>query len=109
MTEPENEQAAQYEAPNDALSRILEEGVNAWLQELGGGFATAFTAHVEYVNPAGQHCWAIGEAPRQTPSQTLGLLRWHQITVESKFKQYLAAFHAAEDGEDGEDDEDDEQ
>ncbi|GAB3863398.1 hypothetical protein GCM10028801_30930 [Nocardioides maradonensis] len=103
-----DEEQVEYETPNQAVSRVVQAGVDQWLQGLGGGFATAFTVCIEYVDPEGRHCWAIGGAPSQTPSQTLGLLRWHQMFAESDIETYFAAFDeyaGDDDGDEGDEDE----
>lgn len=76
---------------SQVISKMIEERLNQWLQEFGGGFVTAFTACVEYVDSDGDHCWASAEPPGQTPSQTMGLLRWHTMASEARVNAYMTA------------------
>lgn len=66
------------------IAEAITNAVGEWLASQGGGFITAFAASVEYVDTDGDRCWAVAHHDNQSPSQTLGLLRWHTIAIEQQ-------------------------
>lgn len=73
----------------DALADVIREAVDQWLASQGGGMVTAYEVAVNYYDAEGEHCWATAHADRQTPAHTLGLLRWHTLSVENDVKGYF--------------------
>lgn len=67
---------------SDDIAARLSETLATWLAEQGGGFVSSFTMCAEYVDSDGDRSWLTAHHDGQTPSQTLGLLRWHTLNAE---------------------------
>jgi hypothetical protein len=73
----------------DALADTIREAVEQWLARNGGGMVTAYAMAVNYYDADGEQCWATAHAEQQTPAHTLGLLRWHTMSVEHEVQGYF--------------------
>lgn len=73
----------------DNLQEHLGKAIDEWMATNGGGMVTAYAAAVTYYDSEGDTCWATAFADGQTPSQTLGLLRWHTLSVEHDVMSYF--------------------
>ena len=73
----------------DELSDVIAEAMAVWLADNGGGMVTSFAYAVEYLDADGDRCWAVAHADSQSPSQTLGLLRWHTLAIEEQCRELM--------------------
>lgn len=71
------------------VAEAITKAIADWLASDGGGFVTAFACSIEYLDADGDRCWATVTADNQSPSQTLGLLRWHTLDVEQQCLGFL--------------------
>lgn len=72
------------------ISDAINDAITTWLADnRGGGIVTAFTLCAEYIDADGDRSWATAHHEQQTPSHTLGLLRWHTINVEQQCAGYM--------------------
>lgn len=72
------------------VAEVLSKSLSEWLASHGGGFVTGFTCHVTFVDEDGDRGWATAHASGQSPEVTLGLLRFHTISVEQDIRSYLS-------------------
>lgn len=75
---------------NDA-SNIITNALTDWLATRGGGIVTSFAICAEYVDSDGDRSWLTAHHDSQTPSQTLGLLRWHTLNAEQQCVEFMFA------------------
>lgn len=75
---------------DDASDRITN-ALTEWLADQGGGIVTSFAICAEYVDSDGDRSWLTAHHDGQTPSQTLGLLRWHTLNAEQQCVELMFA------------------
>lgn len=80
---------------NEDLAERVTEAIAEWLAVNGGGFGTAFSLCAELIDGDGDRAWATAHHDNQTPSHTLGLLRWHTMNAEQQCVEMM--FHEDED------------
>jgi hypothetical protein len=73
----------------DSASAAIGTALGEWLALNGGGMVTSFAACVEYMDNDGNRCWATAHHDNQSPSATLGLLRWHTLNVEQQCTGFM--------------------
>ena len=74
----------------DAAGEAVSEALAQVMAEAGGGFVTGFCLVAEVIDGDGDRGWVTAHADGQSPSATLGMLRWHTLTAEHDVALYLA-------------------
>lgn len=80
----------------DDLRDRIETTIGEWLATHGGGMVTGFAAVINYFDADGDSSWATAHSDEQSPTHTLGLLRWHTMAVEHEVSAY---FHSEDFGD----------
>lgn len=68
---------------NDAAGHV-NNALGEWLAANGGGMVTAFALCAELIDADGDRAWVTAHMDGQTPSHTIGLLRWHTLNAEQQ-------------------------
>ena len=71
------------------ITDAITEAIAGFLAEHGGGIVTSFACAAEYIDSDGDRCWITAHGEGQSPSQTLGLLRWHTINAETQCAEMM--------------------
>lgn len=80
----------QYEdGRSDTIDHAVGTALADWLSQHGGGFVTGWALAVEFVDNDGDRGWVVAQDEAQTPAHTLGLLRFHTLSVEGDVADYL--------------------
>lgn len=81
MTEPRDF----ADALSDAVTRAIEDTLAAH----GGGMVRAYALALDYFDDEGEPAWATAHAERQGAITTLGLLRFHTMSIEGELGDYF--------------------
>ncbi len=73
----------------DGIAENIQAAIDKYLAENGGGMVTGWTCAVDYFDSDGERSWALATFDSQTPSQTLGMLRWHTLNAEHDINAYF--------------------
>lgn len=73
---------------SESLTSKIDSAVAEWAQQRGC-MVTAYAGLFQYMQPDGTRAWARVSADEQTHTTTLGILRFHTLTIEHEVHEYL--------------------